>query len=306
MRIVQILALMLGFSLLGMLLRARGYLRPSAAKRLNEIALTITMPAGIFLSLHHFDIAREALAAPALAAVLTLVLLGLCVLIAGALRLPASVRTVFTLTVMFGNTAFIGFPVIRAVYGPDGLARAMLIDQLGCEPLAFTLGVFLATQGAAATGLDWAVELRQLLRFPPLLTLATALLWHALGLPKLPSPVELLLQTVASATVPLVMVALGLVLRFSSLRRYWRLSLLVAVLRLVVSPALMWIACRATGQQSFARDVAAVEVGMPSMMFMLLLSLRTGLDAELCAALITATMAASLVTLPALFAILSA
>jgi predicted permease len=299
MSILGVIALMGGFALAGIVLRWLGWVRPEVSTKLNAIALNLTLPAGIFLTLHTFAISRDALIPPAIFAVLTLVWWGLATMVARRLRLMPASSAVFVLTVVFSNTAFIGFPVVEAVYGATGKAHAVLIDQMGGEPLAFTLGAFLAARGAhESLAIPWRAELRRLLTFPPLLALVAAILWKLVGLPPLPGSFATILKGLSALTVPLVMVALGLVVRAGSLRQSLRLAVIVSVLRLIVAPLSAWAACHALHVPADETRVAILEAGMPVMMFTLVLALRYKLDAELCAALITASLIGSVVTLP--------
>ena len=245
MRILVVIAEMLGFTLLGIALRASGLVRPTVSTKLNALAMNITLPAGIFLALHRFAISKTALVPSAIFAVLTFVWWGLSEVVARALKLSSSRRAVFILTVVFANTAFIGFPVIEAVFGEAAKARAVLIDQIGGEPLAFTVGAFIAAQGAhEALAIPWHTELKRLLLFPPMLALAGGVLWQLLQLPEMPVPVSATLRGLSTLTVPIVMIALGLVIRAGSLRQSWRTAAVVAVLRLIVAPLTAWLATR--------------------------------------------------------------
>lgn len=300
-RILVVLAVMSAFAGGGLGLRRLGWATPAAAPRLNAMALNVTVPAGVFLALHVFPVDRSLLGAPALMALLTFALWGLAELAGRALRLDARSRAVFVLAVTFGNTAFVGFPVVKAVLGDEGLSHAVLVDQVGAEPLAFTLGAIIAAAGAASVGerARWKRELVALLAFPPLWALGAGLAWSALGWPPLPEGLQVVLRWVSAGTVPLVMVALGLLVRAGALAKVGRAASAMAVLRLVVSPLLALVAARLTGLADLPTKVLTLESGMPTMMFTLVLVTRAGLDAELAAAFITASLLGAVVALPA-------
>lgn len=304
MGLLPVIAIILGLTIVGALLRRLGILSPTRAMGLNRIALNVTLPASIFRTLHAFPIARSALVPPLLTALITLALCGVAFGLAKVARLPGSTTALFVLTVVFSNTAFMGFPVVQTVYGDAGLAQAVLIDQLGMEPLAFTLGAVIAANAVEGARIPWRQELTKLARFPPLVTLAVALAWRLLGGPHVPPLVDTALRWLGAATVPIVMVALGLVLRFRALQRTWRLALVIAGLRLVVAPFLGWGASSFAGLAPLQIAVTTVELGMPAMMFTFMLALRYELDAELSAGFITATLLGSAVSLPIWVAVL--
>ena len=49
------------------------------------------------------------------------------------------------ITAGFGNTSFLGFPIIQALYGNEGLKTAILVDQPGTFVVLSTLGILVAT-----------------------------------------------------------------------------------------------------------------------------------------------------------------
>ena len=49
------------------------------------------------------------------------------------------------LTGGLGNTSFVGFPVIEALYGQDGLQTAIIVDQPGSFVVLATLGIIVAS-----------------------------------------------------------------------------------------------------------------------------------------------------------------
>ena len=136
-----------------------------------------------------------------------------------------------------------------------------------------------------------------MLRFVPLWAVAAGLLWSVLGLPAFPPVLASGLEALSAATVPLVMVAMGLVLRLGRLREVWRQALVVSLLRLVATPLLALWAARLCGLAPLPGKVLVVESAMPTMLFTLVLAARAGLDTELAAALVAATMLLSPLTL---------
>lgn len=298
MNVARVFALMVSLGLLGLGLRRLGWLDARAAPHLNRVALYVTLPVGVFLALYQYPLHADALAPPAILALLTFVLWGASTVLARALLPSAPERAAFVLAAVFGNTAFLGYPVASAAYGQEGLAVAVLVDQLGCEPLSFTLGAFIAATGASQGKVSWGRELLTLAKMPLLWALVAGVAWQAAGGPALPDSVESAGRVVAGSTVVLVMVSLGLVLRAGSLVRAWRAVMASAALRLVFAPAFALGASAVVGLGALERQVLVTQAGMPTMMFTLVLALRYGLDAELMAAFITGSMLGALVTVP--------
>lgn len=274
------------------------------ATKLNELALRVTLPAAIFLAVHQFDLRSEALVAPALFFVLTVVVWGLAEAAGRALRLEAKARATFVLSAVFGNIIYIGYPVAMALHGQEGLSQAVLVDQVGLQPLAFTLGPIVAARGGATGSFSWRAQLLGLVKFPPLVAFAAGLLWNQSGLGVLPEAGLAALRLLGVATVPLVMVAFGLLLRWGALQNVWKEAFAVGLVRLAIAPALVLALASAVGLEGWRTSVVTLQMATPTMMFTLVLATRFGLDVERSAGFITATMIASALTLPVWAAVL--
>lgn len=300
--ILQILVVMAALTLVGVGLRR--WLTGAHAARLNDVALKVTLPAAIFLSVHRLRLDAAVLVAPALFFVTTLLVWLIAEAVARQLALDAKAHATFVLSAVFGNIIYIGYPMAAALHGEAGLAQAILVDQVGLEPLAFTLGPLLAARGGAPGTFSWRAQLAGLLRFPPLVAFAAGLMWNVGGLPPWPPAGQWLLRAAGLATVPLVMLAFGLVLRFGALRQVMKEAVGVGLLRLVVAPGLALVASRLVGLEDWRTSVVTLQAATPTMMFTLVLATRFGLDVERSAGFITATMLASAITLPVWAALL--
>ena len=73
-----------------------------------------------------------------------LILIGM--LMGPLLRVPKPERKFYQLMTIFNNMGFIGYPVVNAVIGPEGMGFAALFN-LGFNLLLFTYGIVLLRQG---------------------------------------------------------------------------------------------------------------------------------------------------------------
>jgi predicted permease len=65
-----------------------------------------------------------------------------------------------------GNTSFVGFPVIEAVYGKQGLQTAIIVDQPGSFMVMATLGIIVAALYSRGTPKPGDI-FRKIMLFPP-------------------------------------------------------------------------------------------------------------------------------------------
>lgn len=278
----------------GFALARWGGVRPELAAELNRLVLAGPLPALIFLAVHDVTPRAALLALPTLAwaAVALSLLVGwLAGRAAGLAR--AEIGAVM-LAMAFGNTTYLGYPAVEALYGREQLAFAVWFDQLGATLAATTLGAAVAFHFGGAVG-GPAVVARRLLAFPPLWAVALGL---ATTSQPLPVPARELLQRLGDLTVPLMLLALGVALRPAGLGARWRALTAVAAYKLVGMPALVWLAGRALGLPEAMLRVAVLEAAMPVMFYALVLAQAGGLAVPLVADLVMASTLASLVSLP--------
>ena len=77
------------------------------------------------------------------------------------------------LTAGLGNTSFVGFPVVEALYGSKGIETAIIIDQPGSFVVMATLGILVATMFSRGTSNPQSI-LTKILLFPPFIAFLVA------------------------------------------------------------------------------------------------------------------------------------
>lgn len=205
-------------------------------------------------------------------------------------------RAAALITASWGNVTYLGIPVLTATVGNAQTLVALLFDFAASTPLLWTVGVLLAAGGHR-------IEWRQLLHVPPLWAAALGLGLRCADVP-LPAAIDTLCALAAAPVVPLMMVVLGLSLRWEYLRQ-WRQVLPIAALKLVAAPCIALAATAALGLDGTTRVAAVLEAAMPTMMLTLVLGERYGLPTERVAAAIALTTVGSSVTLPLWWGVLT-
>lgn len=106
------------------------------------------------------------------------------------------------------NTGFVGYPVIEAIYGAEGLKIAILVDQPGSFIVVSSLAIIVASVYGSEKMRKRDISKRMLL-FPPFLffLLAIGLNLSNVLLPKM---VESILQSFAITLTPIALIAVGM------------------------------------------------------------------------------------------------
>lgn len=248
------------FSLvLGMVLRRIRSVPENAHLTLNQIILYVALPALIFRSIPGIDWRPELLA-------LCLVPWGLFFLAWGVFRKttwPDEVKGALILTAGLGNTAFVGFPVIEALYGEEGLRYAIFLDQPGTFLIVSSLGLVVANRYSAGKLRKRDLALRIIL-FPPFLSFVIALILAASGWR--PSGAgEVILDRLASMLTPLALISVGLQLKLGDIRTEGRYLSIGLLFKLFLSPLLILGVMKALNLTGTMGRVAVMEAAMAPM-----------------------------------------
>ena len=291
----DLLPLVVAMTAAGYLMRRLGVVRAEAAKDLNQVVFYVTLPPLTFAALHKADLSWSLLVMPATAWALTAVGTGLGLFVGRALKLPRPAAGALAIAMAFGNTTFFGYPVVESFYGAPGLTLAIFYDLLGATVATNTLGVFVASAYGGERPSEVKALVRRLLTFPAIWALGLGLALH--GAP-LPTSVEGVLTRIGALTSPLIMLSIGLQLRFEGWREDLPLVALASAVRLLLLPALVLLALTALGLSAEYRRVAVMQAAMPTMFFSLTLAMVFGLRANLAVHAIMVSTLLSFATLP--------
>lgn len=303
---LAVVSLLAGFVLIlavGALLVRTGRAPTTTPTVLNAVVLNVTLPCLIVATLDGAvidDRAWRALLASSLALVTMMTLtwrLGLwrgwSRPVIGSAMMGAS----------FCNTAFLGIPVMRAVFPATeassslAWATAIVVDAGITSIALWTLGVVVAERFGGSSSLGLRASLARLIKQPMTIALAIAVVLLVVDEP-LPRWWIALFEKVGVLTGPLVFLSLGAALDLSSLRFAGRPLLAVTVLKLAVSPALALLFCRLLSVPPPMSTVSVLQSGMSTAMVASIVAVASGCDKGLATGAAVVTTLIGLATLP--------
>lgn len=265
---------------------------------LTDIVYYLLLPALVLDALWRTELGADSLRIAVLAAAGVLGALWLAGIGCRLCRVPAPTRGALLLAAAFPNVTYLGLPVLEATFGSWARGVAIQYDLFACTPLLLTVGILTARkygsgEAAASTGI-----LRPLLQVPALWAALLAIVLNQTGVAE-PAVVGSLLSLLGNAVAPLMLIALGLGLRWlgSDPRQLLRV-LPVLVIQLLLMPLLVWGLALASGLDERLLAPVVLEAAMPSMVLGMVLCDRYGLDTPFYATAVTLSTALSLVTLP--------
>jgi malonate transporter and related proteins len=201
-----------GLILIGYVCGRYDILGDRAFEVLNRFVIAITLPILTFRSIAHMDPAN--LAVPGMFAAVTLGALltyGIAFAIERHFGRHGSETNIAALCACFSNTGFIGLPIALLAWGPEA-AAPVSVAMLIYSSIVFTIGLVMSEVTASeghgpAAGLKLAA--RSIVRNPLILLAVAGCLWSIFRLP-LTGPADILLATLAQATAPCALTAIGI------------------------------------------------------------------------------------------------
>jgi predicted permease len=270
------------------------------AHTLSRVSLYVLAPALIYSKLVETSVTSTDLVhIVVFTAVGTLLVLALSWGVARALRLDQSKESGFMLSSTFNNCGNYGLPLVLFAFGQQGLERA-LIYFITSAFLVNTLAVFVASRGKAGV----IASLSNIFRIPMIYAIAVAFLVRLLNIP-VPTLVSKPVEMAGDATIPLMLLLLGVQLARSSLGRQIPLICTATTVKLVGGMAIGIALAAVMGLSGVTRQTCIVQHATPTGVMTSILAMEFGTEPELATGVIFASTLASIATMTLLLAWIS-
>lgn len=278
---------------------------PALAHRraLTDLVFYILLPALVLNVIWQapFDASSIKISLTALAALaVAMFLMWLCLRF---MHLSRPQQGALLLAATFPNATYLGLPVTGQVLGDWTQVVVLKFDLFACTPVLLTIGILIAHRfGNTQAKIH---PLQELMGVPPLWALAVATLLNVTNIPQ-PEILAHALQTLSGGVVPLMLIALGMSIRWDTLQtRFLPMLLPVCVITLVIAPLVALGVGSGLGLESGTLTAVVLLAAMPTMIFGIVICERYQLDGALYAAAVFLTTLLSMVTLTLWFGYLS-
>jgi len=286
---------------------ARFKLLPDTASQvLSRFVFVIALPALIFRSLSHIDVAEffnwQYIGALG-GGMLIMFCLGMLVARIAFPGRPATLA-LHGLTAMYSSTAYIGLPLILTVFGDAARAPGIIgavITGLVFSPLAIVIAEL--DRGRHGNNRLWSPLLKVLIR-PPIIAVVAGLSVSASGI-AVPVPVTSFFALLGGAFVPCALFAAGLFIAGCSIRgASAEISWLVGA-KLILHPLITWwLAFHLFELSALYATVAVIQAALPSGVPVFVLAQQYQTFVTRSSAVIAISTAISLLTISMLFVLL--
>lgn len=277
---------------------------PIDTRSLNRVSMYALSPALIFINIIKIQIPGVEVLRISLVSVAVCFGSGLIAYVAArVMRQDAKSTAALLLVTMFMNSGNYGLPTAHFAFGEAGLQRALLYF-IAQAMMAQTLTIAIAQAGNS----NWQSGLKQVLRMPPIyaVLLGIGLRWLGVSLDA-PNMVGSLLKgidMIAQATLPFLLMLLGMQLAQSTAIDDVRLTGIGVAIRLVVSPLLAWGVATLLQLDPLATNVVIIQASMPTAVNMVLYSLEFDARPQFVAGTVVITTLLSVLTLTVLLTVM--
>ncbi len=271
---------------------------------LSKIIFNISLPLMLFTNFFRLEatprLVSNSLTVLSVSGFIILFLLLTGWVVSRIFKLKGREAAVFKAHSMFGNTIFLGFPLITALYGYEGLLYASMF-QLVSSIIMWTVGVIILSHG---NGISWKKSLLRVVN-PNTIATLSGLFFFLLSV-KLPEVLLKPMTDLGSANTWLSMLYIGAMLVFSNVAGMLKRKSLyiISFSRLVLGPALLIMIFYFIGNVvGFAPDklvtsVIILEASMPCMATVVIMAKELGSDDALAVGNVFVSTIFSILTLP--------
>jgi predicted permease len=265
----------------------------------TRLTFYVLSPSLVFVSLVESNMSGGETAQLFVFVLLTVLTMGtLARLVGHFMHLTSQQIIGFLLVAMFVNAGNYGLGVTRLAFGAEAEARAV-IYYVSSSILVYTLGTLIASGFKGG----WRGAIKHLVTLPQVYALIAVFIIRATAW-QVPEPIMEALNLPARATVPVMLLLLGMQLANASVGKYWKIASAGSVLRLGVAPILAVGFATLLNLSGPARQAGILEASMPSAVINTLLANEYEVEPQLVTSTVVLSTLLSPISLSIIIALL--
>ncbi|WP_326907355.1 AEC family transporter [Sedimentibacter sp. MB31-C6] len=272
----------------------------NATGYLSDVLMKITLPATIFLSISG-TFSQGILKDSLVILIITFMIHISCILISlgytKLIKIPDKDRGVWIFTSTFTNVGFMGFPIIYAILGKEGLFLASISNTV-FNILIFSIGVKMITMGFKS---ESNVSVKKLLLNNNNIAIVLGIFFYLAQI-SLPEFLYNSINHIGSATTPLSMILVGLSISKNNMSDIFNDNKLyiLSIVRLLIIPFLVLIIMKIIPFESTSLipKVMVIAFAMPAPSVTSIIAEQYNGNKELAAKVVFLTSVVSMLTIP--------
>ncbi len=266
--------------LAGFLLKYFGIAGKGSNESVNNIIIYITLPALTLLYIPQIDIQSEHILPGILVWVVVLIAIVVFNLLEKIFKWDKKTTGTLILTGGLANTSFIGFPVLMALFGEEGLKIGVIIDQAGSFLVLSTLGIIVASVYSSGK-VSPANIFKDILKYPSFFAFVLSVILLIFQIDYSPE-ISGLLKKIGSPTMFLALISVGMQIEISIRRETYRELTLGLLYKLLLAPAIIYLLFLLTYKtEGIVFRASIIEASMPPMVMGSILAIKYNLNKKL-------------------------
>lgn len=277
-------------------------LKQKQSRSLFDFVVVFALPCLIFDKIYHLNF-NFSLILLIFAGFISTSLAGIISVIVGRV-FKFSKPTILSMFVLsaFGNTLFVGMPVVSNVFGEEFVGEVIMYDSLaGAIPISILVPLILAMNNGEKVTI--VKNIKTIIYFPPFIGLVLGL---ALKDFKIPEFVFAPIRMFGDSATPVALFAIGLSLGFNAIKSSYKSTVIVLFMKMILAPAIFILILQCFGA-AFDKSmlIAVLESSMPTATIVCVMVMKAKLDSNLAASSVAFGLVLSVITLPILLNILT-
>lgn len=305
--IVNNIVLLAAMMAIGFVCVKTGYIGAEVKNALSKIIVRVTMPLLTINALTNIELTPQRMQNAVLVALSALSVIAVLYFVgeisARVWRLPEASAVIHRFMMAFGNVAFLGYPLIRAVFGDEGFFYAAVYEFVN-DIFVWTFVVCKLNSLGKGEKIPFKAQLKNAINPCAIAFFISFVLMLFKIRPS--GLVYEITNGIGSVTTPLAMIFIGGTLaevKLKSVREIGSFSGIVLI-KMLAAPIITALLARALPLSEAALGALVLQVGMPSQTILSVLTLEYGGDSVYTSEGILITTIAALVTLPVVYFVL--
>ncbi|MDC3416912.1 AEC family transporter [Aquibacillus salsiterrae] len=286
---------------------AIGYIGKKAlhieVKPISTMALYLMSPVLAFRTFYQNSLNMEYVYLGAFLLLLCAGSIALCYIVSRLTHWDISERSGLILASSFMNNGNYGTPLVLLVFGEVGFHYAVILMVLQ-QLIMCTVGIFVAAQGSTGEHNQKVNPLKEVVKFPVVYGALLGVIFNLVQV-NLSSDIMTAVNMVSDATIPTVMIVLGMQLASIQLGKLetGKLSSALAI-RLVIAPVMAYVITLFLPVDDMLKDILILMAAMPTAANTTMYALQFNVKPAFVSSATLISTISSIVTLPLLIAIL--
>lgn len=277
-------------------------LKQKQSRSLFDFVVVFALPCLIFDKIYHLNF-NFSLILLIFAGFISTSLAGIISVIIGRV-FKFSKPTILSMFVLsaFGNTLFVGMPVVSNVFGEEFVGEVIMYDSLaGAIPISILVPLILAMNNGEKVTI--VKNIKTIIYFPPFIGLVLGLALKGFEIPEFVfAPIRMF----GGSATPVALFAIGLSLGFNAIKSSCKSTVIVLFMKMILAPAIFILILQCFGA-AFDKStlIAVLESSMPTATIVCVMVMKAKLDSNLAASSVAFGLVLSVITLPILLNILT-